>query len=82
MKMTKLKLLSAVALLASAVSYSAMAQGPAPAMKRPHGVFSETYNPGAQNLSREREARNDLSGPLCTPGSAVMGEDGQTYTCQ
>ncbi len=29
-----------------------------------------------------RVSRNDLSGPICAPGSRVRGEDGRLYRCQ
>ena len=29
-----------------------------------------------------RISRNDLSGPICAPGTRVMGEDGRFYRCQ
>jgi hypothetical protein len=84
--MTKLKLLSAAALLATMVTGSAMAQDvPATAQvvnQRHGGAYAENYDPDSRNLYAEREAHNDLSGPLCVPGATTLGEDGLTHRCQ
>lgn len=60
----------------------AIASAPFHAFDNSYAYYDENAGYPYNKEYGYRISRNDLSGPICVPGTRVMGEDGRLYRCQ
>ncbi len=60
----------------------AIASAPFRAFDNSYAYYDENAGYPYNRAYGYRISRNDLSGPICAPGTRVRGEDGRLYRCQ